>query len=425
MARETNTLNPSLDIWRKNVLQYSDLLEQAMFMILQSERRDVATYFTKLLKHRDFQTFCNELHGKFHPILQRFISGESKTILERELFGSSFSDIQTDLTTESAIQALSKFYAQYLSSKLLSQDPFSTDEHGYRESLKAATSIASSHRLIEKPALGDALSAVEQDSALVYRTKFKTFNFLLGGGIRSRRLYTIGGAPGVGKSGFLLNMFLDACRNKTKAVYVSLENSIEETQRRILAHLAQYDLSMLYFDRPGTREDVLARLEEYKEVIEQINEYGTIIETSSTTLDEIRGTVQEHKPKLLCLDYLNLITHIVHRDLAKDLEDLTMGLARMSKEEHLATITACQLNRGAIQAEDPDESHVGESFGIVKASDMFCTLYPYRQKETDSGAELQDANAQQMVFKIAKSRFTGLSQIPLKVKKNIIQFEEL
>jgi len=414
-------MNQALNLWRKNASSYSDIIEQSISQILKAERRDVASYFTKLLKSKEFVAFCKELNVKFHDILQRFVNGESPMILERELFGLESLDFKSDLDTDAAIRTLSKFYAQYLSARLLEEDPFRIDEHSYRDILKSATSIASSHRVIEKPALQDALAAIEQDSELLYKTKFKMFNFFLGGGVRSRRLYTIGGAPGVGKSGFLLNMFLDACINETPAMYISLENSIEETQRRIVAHLAEYDLSMLYFDRPGVREDVIARLKACEDVIQRINKYGTIIETSSTTLDEIKTMVQSTKVKALYLDYLNLITHVVHRDLPKDLEDLTMGLARLSKDEHIAIFTACQLNRGAIQAADPDESHVGESFGIVKASDMFCTLYPYRPKDNDDA----EASSMQMVFRIAKSRFTGLGQIPILAKKHLVHFDEL
>jgi replicative DNA helicase len=424
-------MEQALTIWRKKVSLYEDLLEQIMVGILRAERRDVSSYFTKLLSQPTFKRFCSELHHKLHDVLQRFVAGESVVVLERELFGLTGAVERTDIESTSALNAFSKFYSQYVSADLLDKDPFKTDELDFRETLKAAQSLTSSARYIDKPALEDALQSVENDSALLYRTKFKQLNFMLGNGIRTRRLYTIGAAPGVGKSALLLNMFMDACLNGVPSVYVSLENSFEETQRRIIAHLAQYDLSTLYFDRPGVREDVLERLELQKEKIAKLNKYGSIIEASSMTIEELKGLIQEKNTQVLFLDYLNLITHVIYRDRTKDLEDLTMCLARMSKDYHIAIITACQLNRGAIQAKDPDESSVGDSFGIVKASDIFFTLYPFKGSEGDDGSDTGDDKTAdgnlsdlQMVLRIAKSRFTALGKVPLIARKKMMTFQE-
>jgi len=416
----------SLQLWRRKLQAYDELVEQVVVGVLRSERRDISAYLTKLMSQKPFRKFCYELYPKLYDTLTRFVGGEACAILEHELFGNSLVLSQTTIDSASALASFSKFYAAYLSACVLGDDPFNVDVDNYRDSIKAAVTLTSATRYIDRPALHEALNSVEQDSALIYRTKFKQLNFVLGGGLRSRRLYTIGGAPGVGKSGLLLNHFMDACLNGVDSVYISLENSFEETQRRILAYLAEYDLSQLYFDRPGVRETVLERLEARKEAIHNINTHGTIIETSSMTVDEIRGVLQEKKPQVLVLDYLNLVSHVVFRDKANDLEDLTITLARIAKEYHIAVITACQLNRGAIQAKEPDESNVGDSFGIVKASDIFFTLFPFRPADSnDSSAAVDDFKELQMVLKIAKSRFTALGRFPLIARKNIVSFNEL
>lgn len=421
-----NAVSQSLVIWRSSIQAYSDIVASAMVGSLRAERRDVCSYLSKLLRAKEFRSFCNELHPRYFDVIRRFVEGVSPDILVRELFGASGIPGDVKLTPDSSLQAISKLYTQYLSAQLLAQDPFCVDELSFREALKVASAISTSHRYIDQPALLNALEAVEQDSALLFKTKYKNFNYILGGGLRTRRLYTIGGAPGVGKSGMLLNFFIDGCLNEVPSTYITIENSIEETQRRIISYLTQYDLSMLYFDRPGVREEVLMRLDSVKHLTDKINTYGKILETPSITLDEIRNRMQENETKLLVLDYLNLVTHSVWRDTSKDLEDLTINLARSSKEFDNAIITACQLNRGAIQAAEPDESHVGESFGIVKASDMFCTLYPHRSTEaTSEVSETSSSKTSMMTFQIAKSRFTGLGKIPLACQKGTVQFNEL
>ena len=428
---------PALQIWRKNATLYGDFISQAMIGVLRSDRRELATYITKLSRSKEFRRFCGELNPAFFDILVRFIQGESRAILERELFGASAVLAKLDVTSDQSVKLLSKLYAQYLSANLLDNDPFKGDEVAFRDNLKVATSLSSSHRRIEEPTFGNGnvVESLKGDSAMLYKTRFRTLNHFFGGGLRARRLYTIGGAPGVGKSAMLLNMFVDAAWNCADAVYVTLENSIEETRRRMVANLLNMDLSTLFLDQEETQIELARRLEQYKDHIARIDKFGTVVELTSITIDEIREIIEERRPKVLVLDYLNLITHVVYRDIAKDLEDLTMSLARLAKEYHIAIITACQLNRGALQVPEPDESHVGESFGIVKATDIFFTLYPYRGKDDQKDAEVADprtetrqveaSSAVPMVLRIAKSRFTPLGQVPLICRKNVVYFTEV
>lgn len=420
----------SMGIWRNQIITYRDYLNRVLLGLVHASHRDYSAGVGKLIEHPEFRRFCNELHENLYDSLNRYMAGEDVAVLERELFPASGILEEKPMEAEVAFKAITRLYTQYIAAEALSSDPFKADSLQYKSLIQAATTLPTSTRVVERAAFQDALLSVDQDSALLYRTKFQHFNHLLGGGLRARRLYTVGGAPGVGKSIYLLNMFIDACLNGVPAVYLSLENSVEETQRRLIAHLAEYDLGNLYFDRPGVREEVVGKLDAVKDQIEKLNKYGTIIEMGGVTLQEIHSILVEKEPGVFLLDYLNLVDHNVYGNKPKDLEDLTTQLARASKQHNNAIVTACQLNRDAISAKDPDETTVGESWGIVKSSDMFATLYHHRinekTKEQDEEHFPEACDVTKvMYYSIVKSRFTPTGKIPMYAHKEYVKLVSL
>lgn len=414
--------SPTFGHWVSTITPYGDAIFYTMLGVISANRREYSSHITKLLVQKDFKNFCRVLNPKLYTSLQRrFIEDVRAEILIIEMFGNNSFSSDSLIGPESAMDNFARLYAGYLSAVVAGQDPFAVDVTNFRDGIKSISELDSKHRFIRKSAFADIDDALKNDSGLIYKTKWRTFNFFFSGGLRSRRLYTIGGAPGVGKSGMLLNFFVDACLNGVKATYITLENSVEETQRRVVAHLTSTDLSRLYADCKGMEEEIAERrvLSAAKEAL--IDQNGAIIDSAFLELREIRAELENNAPKVLILDYLNLVAHKPFRDTPKDLEDLTISLARLAKEFDCAIITACQLNRSAIVAIDPDETNVGDSFGIVKASDVFFTLYQYKLKD----GEASEFPERQMVLKIAKSRFSGLGQMPIYARKEMCQFNEV
>lgn len=421
--------SPAFSIWNANFQKHHDYILEIVNGILNAPKRDFLSGISRLLKQREFHEFCREIDENLIEVLKRYAQNEDSKVLVIDFFGSSSILERQIMDPEVAFRALLKIYTQYLGVRILSESPFKADPVEFKSLVETISDLPSTSRFVERRATEDVLKSLQEDSEYIYTTKFRELNYILGRGLRSRRLYTIGGAPGVGKSMILLNFFIDAALGGVPVTYLTLENTIEETQRRIVANILEYDLRRLYFDDPDVRDEVSEKMssEEYSKTFAKLDRFGTLIEVKNPSLNEILSILNERKPKLYIIDYLNLISYSPYKNVTKDLEELTLTLENASKWNNCAIVTACQLNRQACAAKDPDETTVGESFGIVKASSLFATFYREKADE-EVDDEVQDDEEcdprEKMVLNIVKSRFTPLHKIYLRGRKEYARIEE-
>src|SRR5690625_962802 len=94
----------------------------------------------------------------------------------------------------------------------------------------------------------EKITAIDSENTTRYLTEMEEFNRVLGGGIVPGSLILIGGDPGIGKSTLLLQISGQLAKNQLPVLYISGEESIQQTKLRA--------------DRLGIHEDLLYVLAE-------------------------------------------------------------------------------------------------------------------------------------------------------------------
>ncbi|MGH3384643.1 MAG: DnaB-like helicase C-terminal domain-containing protein [Nocardioidaceae bacterium] len=176
----------------------------------------------------------------------------------------------------------------------------------------------------------DKLRAGVSAGARVWPTGFGVLDHHLAGGLRSGELTLLGGAPGLGKTTFALQVLRHAARSGSTVVYFSFEHDTHTLLQRLLAieaaevdgaparplrrlaevfearHNAATSLEEMLTEMVGGREAVRA----LRGYAERLNLHGS--SGTSTTVETIRDVVRQveersgHQP-LVVVDYLQKV----------------------------------------------------------------------------------------------------------------------
>lgn len=215
--------------------------------------------------------------------------------------------------------------------------------------------------------MDDILSG-KHDKARIVPTRSMQFNSRLGGGVRNKCLITIGGAAGVGKTGFALWLLDIIARNQPdrQSIFYSLEMDPPDILMRHLGICAgkQYDrlIEAEITDAAASAFSVPIRIFDYR-----ANDIETILTTS-------RLMATEKPISVIVVDYLTLVTNggIFQRyDLCQ--ADITTRLARLAQELGCVVIALSQVNRAAATREDqcPFPHDAADSSGSHRSSALW------------------------------------------------------
>lgn len=197
-------------------------------------------------------------------------------------------------------------------------------------------------------------------------------------GWRPGALYVIGARPGVGKTIVGANITLDAARQGTKALYVSLEMSSDELYHRILSDVGSVSMGKIT-KRQLTDHDHKALAVAAAEV-EPLN--IEIEERAELSVGQIRAEVRRlqregHTLGPVVVDYLGLIKAPPGNDRRVQVDAIVRSLKNLAKELHVPVIALAQLNRNLESRADkaPMLSDLRESGEIEQAADVVMLLH--------------------------------------------------
>lgn len=272
--------------------------------------------------------------------------------------------------------------------------------------------------------VSDALDKLKNRNR-IFVTGIKMLNTFLAPGYMSRRLYTYLAFPGGGKSQMLLNAALDIrkynagiqCKNpdhRPAVLFITMENSIEETVERIFNIVASDDDIRNYTTKQVARmlrDDGQLKLTD-KDNIDIIIKYYP---NRSIATDDLYNIIQDLEDDnieviALILDYLKRIKPAEPADNEKtELKNITNELKDLSVILDIPVITAQQLNRvaasvidAAIQAKKEDVTKlvgrdgVAGAWEIVENSDVVIIIN--REKKLSTGELF-------LTFKLLKRRY--------------------
>ena len=262
-------------------------------------------------------------------------------------------------------------------------------------------------------ALSKTMSNIKSPSSII-KSGIKWFNRMLNGGFHAGRVYLFLALPKGGKSTLLLNIALWAKKYnkgiKTKdptkkpcVVYLTMENSIDETIERIWSH---------YF---GDDDEMDIRNFTTEEVIQMLNEKGFIDQDEddiaikiiyrpnrSITTADMDAILEDleldgYECIMLIQDYIKRIRSVEKaKELRIELGDIANEMCTIAKDRQIPIITASQLNRDAARIFENalankkqdvfkllGSSHIGESALMIENVDAVFILG--REKKESTG----------------------------------------
>ncbi len=277
----------------------------------------------------------------------------------------------------------------------------------YEQNVKVLyTNVMESNRVVSVEAsasldlVKDNYDAVVDKMKKKYDKDSKTptgFNILdkdiLYGGYEPTRLYIFAGGSGAGKSAFLSNTIIKSASKpfpskdsnpgdiKRVYVYVTMENSIEESLTRSYAALFdKKEKEVTTLDKDVIKNNLTSELLKYNSTIVMKYFPGLTISTFDlmSVLDDVIEQYGKNTIAGLYVDYLDLLKADTKYDMYRlELGHITLSLKSLAVQYNIPIITATQLAKRVYTIEDPKElglDMMSESIKKVEHADFVALL---------------------------------------------------
>jgi replicative DNA helicase len=198
------------------------------------------------------------------------------------------------------------------------------------------------------------------------------------GGLRDSELIVAAGRPGMGKTALALTLAISAAKAGKKVKLVSLEMSEEQLVQRLYAQFT--GISVQEQLKAGAEMSMFRRLADAGNLLDALP--ITIDAADTQTVTSIRSAARRDKRRggldLLIVDYLGLIQPTDPKaQKVHQIEQITTGLKRLSKELNIPVVLLAQLNRGVESRDDkrPGLADLRDSGSIEQDADVVMMLY--------------------------------------------------
>lgn len=207
------------------------------------------------------------------------------------------------------------------------------------------------------------------------KTPWKYVDNLLDGGWGAKRLVTIIGAAGAGKSHMLVNVGVGALMQGKTVIHYPLELDYVEVARRYDACIAGVEINSV----PNRKVEVLAKL---KKLIPDsanliIKEYPMMYASTQTIKSHIsRLRLKGIEPDIVVVDYGDLLKPISKNgeEPRHNLRAVWQELKALAQELEIPVVTATQTNRSGYDSDVITADQVSEDFSKIMTSDVILTM---------------------------------------------------
>lgn len=213
---------------------------------------------------------------------------------------------------------------------------------------------------------------------VIISTGWADVDGLLNGGIQRGTLTLFSAGSGGGKSITMLNLGLNLIEQNYDVLYLSLELSEELIAERTTTAITGIGRA----DMKGMMSEAIDGVESYhqrkgtgKLIIRQM--------PSGINCNDVRAYLKEYElkhgklPDAIIVDYLDLMgpTEKISSEnaFAKD-KSVSEGLRNIAVEYDLLMITASQLNRAAVGADNLDHSHIAGGISKINTTDVYIAI---------------------------------------------------
>jgi replicative DNA helicase len=279
----------------------------------------------------------------------------------------------------------------------------------------------------------DKIIKGDRNPSMKIKSGIRSINEVFNGGYEKGRVYLALGLAKGWKSGFLLNQAINAIKyNKLQTknpklkpvvVYLTMENTVDETIRRIWSHCFGNDSEMSAYE-PA----VAARMLEEQRIFtpnrpdlpELVIWYRSTKSINTADMNGMLDNLEKDGKECVFLvqDYIKRIRSTVnHKELRFELSIVSDEFASLSREREIPILTAMQLNRDAFRefeasntmegqisaVEKMGASNVGESIDLIQNVDYAFILGKTQASHMNERDEIEYTD-RFLVFKLIASR---------------------
>lgn len=209
-------------------------------------------------------------------------------------------------------------------------------------------------------------------------TGWKNVDDKLYGGVNRGEITIWCAGSGVGKSLFLQNLAINFSRQGLNVIYITLELSEELCSMRMDSMLSEIPT-----------KEVFRRIDEVEIKVKQVGHKSGSLHVKQmpqgSTVNDIKAYLKNYeiktqkKPSVLVVDYLDLLFPNnkkidVSNLFVKD-KFVTEELRGLMVERQMIGQTAAQLNRGAVQEQEHDHSHISGGISKIQTADNVISIF--------------------------------------------------
>ncbi len=236
--------------------------------------------------------------------------------------------------------------------------------------------------------------------------------------IQEHDLVVIAARPGIGKSGFMLNLIEDLS-NQYPCLLFNLEMSEKQVYQRLVAINTQ--IPMIYHDKPATEHQKTKIIEGCRNVA---NKQIKVISAGQTIESIRRKIINESKEQhlLVFIDYVGLIgSSAKHPSLYEKITSIVKELRQISLDFNCTIFLASQINRSSEKEKDkmPKISDLKESGELEQSATTVLLIHDEYHNKNLSKKDIE------ISVIIGKNRNGKLGLAKMKYYKETQRFEEI
>ncbi len=209
------------------------------------------------------------------------------------------------------------------------------------------------------------------------KTGFQTLDNIVytNGGFQKSRFYLISGKTGFGKSQFLINLTKNFLAQGKFVLFLTLENTLEETNDRLFSCITGNPLSELYTKPKESKEMVVNFFKEFKGtfVCEHLPQ-NSLTKQMVDTMVKIKKDHVKKTPDVIIIDYLDLMLYPEKLEERVRLARLSNQMKQIQQETNTVVISPTQLNRQSYKDKEVDLDNISESSGKAWVQDSVLIL---------------------------------------------------
>lgn len=209
-------------------------------------------------------------------------------------------------------------------------------------------------------------------------TGWKTIDDKLYGGVNRGEITIWCAGSGVGKSLFLQNLAINFVKQGMNVIYISLELSEELCSMRMDSMVSEVPT-----------KEIFRKLDEVEIRVKQAGHKSGSLHVKQlpqgSTCNDIKAYLKNYeietqkRPDVLVVDYLDLLfpnnKKIDPSNLFVKDKFVTEELRGLMVERQMVGQTAAQLNRGAVQEQEHDHSHISGGISKIQTADNVISIF--------------------------------------------------